>query len=232
VISAVALLVVACSGNESDDNSAAVAAQPNLANVVLQGAPHGSAAADSHASPQSDKVARLHDDMRKLWEDHITWTRLFIVSASSDLPDLQATTDRLLQNQVDIGDAIKPYYGGQAGNQLTALLSEHITTAAALLEAAKAGDSDGVATQSAAWYDNADRIAAFLNSANPDNWKLGEATDMMHEHLDLTLQEATAHLTGDYSADVQAYDKIHVQILKMADMLSSGIVAQFPDKFD
>ena len=176
-------------------------------------------------------VAEFHDAMRKLWEDHVTWTRLFIISASHDLPDADATTQRLLQNQADIGDAIKPYYGDAAGEQLTTLLTEHITTAATLLEAAKAGDSAAVTASSESWYDNGDRIAAFLGDANADNWPEADAKLMMREHLDLTLEEAVAHLTGDYAADIAAYDKIHVQILGMADMLSAGIVAQFPDKF-
>ena len=88
------------------------------------------------------KQAAFHDAMRKLWEDHITWTRLAIVSFAHDLPDLPATEARLLDNQADIGNAIKPYYGKAAGNQLTALLKEHITGAVALLAAAKAGDQD------------------------------------------------------------------------------------------
>src|SRR6185436_17422801 len=76
----------------------------------------------SVAMESSTKEAALHDAMRKLWEDHITWTRLFIVSAVADLPDKAATTDCLLQNQVNIGNAIKSYYGDAAGEKLTALL--------------------------------------------------------------------------------------------------------------
>jgi type IV secretory pathway VirJ component len=90
--------------------------------------------------PESTKETALHDAMRKLWEDHIIWTPVFIISAAADLPDKAAATDRLLQNQVDIGNAIKPYYGDAAGNQLTVLLKEHITTAAEIVAAAKAGD--------------------------------------------------------------------------------------------
>ena len=96
-----------------------------------------------HATPATALTARqlaFHDAMRKLWEDHITWTRLAIVSFAGGLPDLQATETRLLANQVDIGNAIKPYYGSTAGNRLTALLKDHILGAVALLQAAKSGD--------------------------------------------------------------------------------------------
>src|ERR1051325_7674961 len=63
----------------------------------------------------------FHDAMRKLWEDHITYTRNVIISfelnepdAATVLPDLGTVVDRLLRNQVDIGNAIKPYYGEAA----------------------------------------------------------------------------------------------------------------------
>lgn len=173
----------------------------------------------------------FHDAMRKLWEDHITWTRLYIVSVAGDLPDQGPTAGRLLQNQDDIGNAIKPFYGDQAGDQLTALLRTHITTAAELLAAAKSGDTAGFEAARIRWYQNADEIAVFLNTANPENWPLDEMKAMMKEHLDLTLQEASARLGGNWSADIAAYDQIHLQILGMADMLSDGIIAQFPKQF-
>lgn len=173
----------------------------------------------------------FNQQMRKLWEDHITWTRLFMVSVAADLPDESATANRLFQNQVDIGDAIKPFYGDAAGNQLTALLHDHIALAAQILAAAKAGDSAGVASASAAWYANANQIAEFLSAANPKNWPLDEMRAMMKSHLDLTLQEAVDRLSGNFTADIADYDRVHVQILAMADMLSDGIVAQFPEKF-
>ena len=169
--------------------------------------------------------------MRKLWEDHITWTRVYIIDVAADLPEADASAERLLQNQVDIGDAIKPFYGDEAGNQLTTLLQEHITGAVDLLAAAKAGDNAQLETAKTSWYDNANEIAAFLSTANPDNWPQAEMETMMKSHLDLTLEEATARLNGDWMADVAAYDKVHEDILHMADMLADGIVKQFPDQF-
>ncbi|MGE5462883.1 MAG: acetylglutamate kinase [Syntrophothermus sp.] len=173
----------------------------------------------------------FHDNMRKLWEDHITWTRLVIVSIANDLPDTGSTVDRLLQNQVDIGNAIKPFYGEEAGNQLTILLTAHITIAAEILQAAKTGDTAAMNDAITRWYANADDIAVFLNSANPDNWPLDEMKSMMREHLDLTLQEAVSYLHGDYAGSISAYEQIHLQALQMADMLSEGIIRQFSNKF-
>ena len=217
-----------------------LAALVAVASAVLALALAGGHAAQGHSeehavaakkSGLSEQRLALHDEMRRLWEDHITWTRLFIVSASADLPDTPATTQRLLRNQEDIGDAIKPFYGRAAGEQLTSLLKEHIVVAADLLAAARAGDQGAVERHSGAWYRNAREIADFLNAANPRHWARGEMRTMMREHLDLTLTEAVAHLERDHRTDIRTYDRIHRQILAMADMLSDGIAAQFPARF-
>ena len=180
------------------------------------------------ASARTNRAA-FHDDMRQLWEDHIVWTREFIVSFAAGAPDLPAVTDRLLRNQDDIGDAIKPFYGDAAGNALSGLLREHILGAAALLDAAKNGGD--IAAASAAWYANGDEIAEFLAAANPRAWPVDEMKAMMKDHLDLTLAEGVARLQGRFADDIAAYDQIHTQILHMADMLSDGIIAQFPSRF-
>jgi len=184
----------------------------------------------AQAKPKTDAQA-FHDAMRKLWEDHITWTRLTIVSLSNGLPDTDPTVQRLLQNQVDIGNAIKPFYGEEAGNQLTALLGDHILIAAEIIQDAKNGDTAAMNDAITRWYANADAIAEFLHNANPENWPLDEMKAMMHEHLDLTLQEAVDYLHGDYAASVSDYEQVHLEILQMADLLSGGIVRQFPKMF-
>jgi hypothetical protein len=196
---------------------------------------------DGHAAHHHADVAKrhavtakqlaFHDAMRKLWEDHVTWTRLAIVSYISDLPDLQATEARLLKNQVDIGTAIKPFYGKAAGNNLTALLRQHILGAVDLMAAAKSGDDAKVASATAAWGANGREIADFLHSANTRHWARGAMRSMTQTHLDQTLAEAVDRLKGDHAAEVREYDAIHAHILEMADMLSDGIVRQFPARF-
>jgi hypothetical protein len=179
----------------------------------------------------TSKQAAFHDQMRKLWEDHVTWTRLAIVTFAGDQAAFPATGQRLLRNQQDIGDAIKPFYGVEAGDRLTALLHDHITIAVELLQAAKSGDQARVADAADRWYANADDIADFLAAANPRYWPQVTMRQMMTTHLDQTLAEAQHELAGDYAAGVDDYEVIHAHILDMADVLSSGIIRTFPQHF-
>lgn len=203
----------------------------------------GGAVVRSSAASRPDPVAMnmsgmvtahqlaFRNQMRVLWEQHVTWTRLAIVNFAGGLPDLPTTEQRLLQNQTDIGTAITPFYGPKAGKALTGLLRRHILTAVQIMVDVKANNQPALAADLKSWYANADQIAAFLHRANPDNWPLRDLRRMMHRHLTLTTREAVAQLSGKYPASVRAYDNVEHEILGMADMLSTGIIAQFPSRF-
>jgi len=198
---------------------------------MLVTVPQSALASSSHHEPEPTKGMALHDAMRKLWAEHVFWTRIFIISAVADLGDKGFAPERLLQNQVELGNLLKPYYGDAAGDQLTNLLKEHVITAAQIVAAARAGDKPKQEEATKRWFLNADQIAAFLSDANPRNWPRAEMQQMMREHLNLTTVEVSARIQGNWAADIAAFDKIHEQILHMADMLTEGIVKQHPAKF-
>jgi hypothetical protein len=211
--------------------AAAVAALSAVVVLLFSGG-HAAQAHTSMSTPRlSAKAVAFRSAMDKLWEDHIVWTRMVIVDFAAGLPDLQKAEARLLRNQADIGNAIKPFYGRAAGKRLTALLRTHILEAVPVLQAAKAGDQSKLAEALDAWHANAHQIAVFLSKANPHNWPLRSTDAMMSRHLALTTQEAAARLQGNWAADVTAYDRVHAEILEMSQMLSSGVVHQFPDRF-
>jgi hypothetical protein len=238
VVLAGALVTAACSSDDdSADTETAATSTPSDTDPAATSTPSDTetAAPSTPSDTGAEQSARLDPvefrrDMRVLWTDHVAWTRLFIVSAVADLPDTDATAARLLQNQADIGDAVAEFYGDDAGAQLEALLRDHILTAGQLIAAAKAGDTTQVEDRSAAWYANGDEIARFLAGANPA-WPVATLQDMMRGHLDQTLAEATAQLTGDFEASVAEYGHITTHILQMADTLADGIITQFPDQF-
>jgi hypothetical protein len=182
-------------------------------------------------APKGPEQVAFHDQMRKLWEDHVTWTRLAIVTFADGSAGFNATATRLLQNQTDIGNAIKPFFGDAAGNQLSSLLHDHITIAVELLQAAKAGDTAAFNDANTRWYADANQIADFLSAANPKFWPDDVMRAAMKTHLDQTLAEASHELGADYTDSVTDYEAIHLHILAMADLLSSGIIGAFPKSF-
>ena len=172
-------------------------------------APTVLAASIQAGSAQPGAKADLRLAMRKLWEDHITYTRHYIISAVADLPDADSVAKRLLQNQDDIGNAIKPYYDDAAGEKLAALPKDHITIATEVVKAAKTGNTTAL-------------------DAAQKKWTL---ETMLQKHFDLTSGGVVARLKRDWAADIKAYDDGHAHMLMFADALTDGIAKQYPAKF-
>lgn len=214
---------------------AAVALIAGLLTATVGRTPaHAGVAAHEHSGGHRALTATqvaFHDAMRKLWEDHVTWTRLAIVTFADGSAGFPATAQRLLDNQTDIGNALAPFFGPTAGAQVSSLLHDHITIAVALLQAAKSGDAAAFAAAKDRWYANANDIADALHRLNPRFWPDDVLRADMKVHLDQTLAEAADELAGNYPAGVSDYEAIHQHILAMADLLSTGILDRFPADF-
>lgn len=207
----------------------AVFAQPmkNNTNNMMNNMPRQKMMAAVSCS-KADNDLRIA--MRKLWEEHITYTRNYIISSLADLGDTDTVAQRLLKNQEDIGTAIVPYYGKDAGNKLTSLLKDHIMIATEVVKAAKMANNEELKKASDKWKMNAADLADFLSKANP-NWNKGNLKGILYKHLDLTTGEVVSRLKKSWSNDIAFYDKGHEHMLMFADVLTDGIVKQFPDKF-
>ena len=188
------------------------------------------ALAHDQKAPAHLSGTQLREEMRKLWEDHVTYTAFFYTAVISGGDDAGLLAERLLRNQDDLGNAVKPFYGEAAGNRLSALLRDHILVAADLVKAAKAGDAAGQEQATRRWYANADELAAFLSSANP-YWPREALQAALHGHLAMTTDAVVAKLHHDTAGAIAAYDKGHAHMLMVADVLSGGIVKQFAARF-
>lgn len=215
---------------------AGLAALASMIVVLAAVGTHESHAADHHSSAvakamPTEKAVAFHDRMRALWEAHGAWTHMVIVSFAGNLPNLAAEEQVLLRNQVDIGNAVKPYYGAAAGQKLTKLLTAHILGAVTVLEAAKSGDTGKLRQAEGAWSANGRQIADFLHAADPRFLSRGAARQMMRTHLHQVIRQAVDELTGHYAADARAFGPYIRHILDMADMISGAIIRQFPGRF-
>ena len=180
--------------------------------------------------PLTETQCNLKREQERLWIDHLSWTRNYIVSALDSLQDKDLVLERLIKNQDDIGNSFKPYYGDEVGNKLSELLREHIMLAGKVLDAAKNNNTTDFDKFNKLWYSNADDIAKFLSDANP-NWSNRQLRNMLHEHLEFITQQVTARLNKDWKADITAYDAGENHMINFSQIIADGIIKQFPNKF-
>ncbi|QWG31215.1 acetylglutamate kinase (plasmid) [Bacillus mycoides] len=178
----------------------------------------------------TQQKVNLSNSMRSVWEQHVYWTRMTIISIAFGLPDIDVVTARLLRNAVDMGDLLKPYYGNEIATMYNNLIREHLVIAAELVKAAKAGKQETATAAEKKWYVNGAEISQFLNRINPFISREG-FQKMFFEHLALTKTEAVLMLQGDFKSSITVFDKIEAEALQMADTITIAIVKQFPKMF-
>lgn len=178
----------------------------------------------------TSSMVKLNQNLRVLWEQHVFWTRLTVNSIVGRLSDEKETTTRLLRNPTDFAAALIPYYGLDIAHQFSRLLTDHLTIAVEVVKALQSGDTQAATDAQKRWYANADSIAEFLSRINP-YWSKEVWRNMLYEHLRLLTSEVSTRLAGNYSENVALGDPIEAQALEMADLMTKGIVQQFPSAF-
>jgi len=169
---------------------------------------------------------RVMNKFRLLWEQHVEWTRMFIIGTVDDLDDISYTTNRLLRNPADFANELKKYYGAEKAGIFEKLFTEHLVIAAQFLNNAKTGNTKAADDDRRKWYANADNIAEFLSDINP-YFNEHEWRAMLYDHLYMTENQAVYRFNGQYEKEIEEYDTIEQQALRMADMISEGIIKQF-----
>ena len=164
--------------------------------------------------------------IRKLWSQHVYWTRFFIISTAEELSDLKYVTDRLLENPVDFGRYLKIFFGEKKANDFKKLLTEHLEIGGELVNADKENNSVKADELRKQWYANADDIAEYLSVISP-YWNKGKWREMMYSHLSMTEKEAGFRLKKEYPKDIEMFESIEREALEMGDYMAYGIIRQF-----
>ncbi|MCJ7445004.1 MAG: hypothetical protein MUO26_10840 [Methanotrichaceae archaeon] len=184
---------------------------------------------------QTDRVitpaeASLLLQLRTLWQEHIFWTRMAIMTIIQNSGDKDPVIARLLRNYEDMAETVQPYLGNESAKNYGDLIEEHLIIAAELVETAKDGNETALEDVNSRWFKNADEIASFENKTIPVlTLEMREA--MWHEHLNLTKNQTQQLLAKDFNASIDTFDRIEEQSNMMADSLAEGIIQQFPEKF-
>lgn len=180
--------------------------------------------------PNFDKQLELIKQMRLVWSQHVNWTRMVIISIVAKLKDEKDTAARLLQNPNDLAEIYSKYYPPDVAKLISHLVTEHLQIGAALITAIRDGKTAEAEALDRQWYINADQMADAFAGINP-YYDREEIQKMFYHHLDLIKQQVKMRLAGNYPADIAAADKNEREMLGLADMLASGIMRQFPERF-
>lgn len=188
----------------------------------------------NHAKSQSGRdcseQTKLISDMRLVWEQHVYWTRMLLISIADKLTDESAVAERLLQNPKNIADVFAGYYPTDTANIIVQLLTEHLQIGADLIIALRDRQTFQATQLEQQWYANADKMADAFSSISP-YYEREDMKTMLYRHLDLTKEEVVMRLSGNYPEDINAFDEVEREALAMADHFSYGIIRQFPQKF-
>lgn len=191
---------------------------------VHAGHEHVAAAAPAGSSKAVETQAALRD----LWVGHVFWVRnVAVETLAGNAAAAKAAEEQVVANAKQIAGAIEPFYGKAASEKLFGQLAGHY---GAVKEYLNARDKAG---QDAAWKKlgaNAEEIARFLSSANP-NLPLETLRSLLLAHGGHHVQQIQQLREKNYTAEAQTWEQMKQHMYVIADALAGAIAKQFPAKF-
>lgn len=174
---------------------------------------------------QRDEID-LNNDMRKAWQQHNYWARMYMTSLYNTLGDLNEVGTRLMQTPEDIASVYDKFYPLSVINQLTALLTEHTRLTGEVMKATQHPEMAGMENVERQWYQNAEQVAKLLSSINSE-YSYDDILKALTRHLDMTKRQMLAALNQEFDEEIRIFDESENQILEMADYLTNGLLEQF-----
>jgi hypothetical protein len=138
------------------------------------------------------------------------------------------------KNAKAIGHSIDPFYGQAAGGKFAALFVGHYSGVKDYMKAAFGNNFKGSATLKKSALDkvtkNANEIAAFLSSANP-NLPKGTVYGLLVTHAQQHIMFIDATAKKNWPGEADMWEPMVKHIYTISDAVAEAIAKQFPDKF-
>jgi len=142
------------------------------------------------------------------------------------LKNLRKTTsvflNRLLMNQKDIGDQLKPIIGVEKGTRITEVLISHIKLAGDVIKAARNRDDD-LNNKIDLLFINSDLVAETLTSLNSEVLPFDITQDMFHVHNQFVIDMTISRITMDFLKEQQLYDAYYNELLMLSDSIFNAL---------
>ena len=201
-----------------------------LAALVLVASPNSFAAQKQGGGKSSPNRMELRSALRDLWVGHIFWGRnVVLMTKFRDPGATKIAEDQVVQDAKDIANSIVPFYGKDAGDKLFTLLAGHYGAVKEYMTADFADNKDAKTAAIDKLNKNADEIATFLSSANP-NWPKSTVLPALVAHGGHHVAQIDAIHKKDFATEAKVWNAMKMHIYVIADVLADGIVKQFGTK--
>jgi hypothetical protein len=161
--------------------------------------------------------------LRKLFSDHGIFTSFVIHSIVDGTEDVNDMVKRILQNQVDIGNQLKPIIGEEKAKRLTYLLLQHIELASDVMKAAKSESKNVLVINKMKLFDNSRKVAEFLTSLNPEKLPLQATKEMFDMHNQFVIDMTVARLSKEFAKEIRLFDAYFNELLEMSDSIYNAL---------
>lgn len=179
----------------------------------------------------SAKTVELRLALRDLWIGHIFWVRGVVMGTKYDNKDeAKVAEEQVVANAKALAASITPYYGKEAADKLFGLLAGHYGAIKDYMNASFSGNKEAKDSAVDKLKKNADEIATFLSSANP-NWSKDALLSALIAHGGHHIAQIDEINAKDFSGEAKTWDAMKNHVYVIADVLANGIVKQFPKKF-
>ena len=135
-----------------------------------------------------------------------------------------------MQNPRDFEAALRTFYGNDNASALSDLMLDQLNIATDLVNAMINADAEAQADAERRWNENADEIASFLHSIN-SYWSEADLRTIFRSNLDLLKQLVSDMMARNFEASNDTFTNLERQAMELADVMTQGIVRQFPQFF-
>ncbi len=188
------------------------------------------ASATQEVAAQGITAAELQLALRDLWTGHIFWVRSYVFATHyEDAPSAEAADAEAVKNARALADAIIPFYGQEAGDQLFQLLAGHYGAIKSFAQARYGGSAEARQAATDDLMANARKIAAFLVGANP-HLPEEAVLPLLIAHGGHHLQQIEAINQGDFAGEAKVWEMMLGHIYTIADAMAGALAKQFPEK--
>lgn len=161
--------------------------------------------------------------IRTVWMLFALWTRAYLFSVATGLGNLNDVAQKLYGIPSDLYNILGLVFGNTAAQTILNYLSLFVINLQTAMIGLKNGDQASVNTSTVNLYQISADLSDYLHQINPF-WVAVQWRNLLDTYIVLALQEAVALIGGNYTRDIELFDRLVNQAILLGDYMANGLI--------